>query len=52
VQLGRYLGAAIGVTILTGMLPEISQISSAGEFLGSFSLLVGIYLLGLLNEII
>ena len=24
VQLGRYLGAAIGVTILTGMLPEMS----------------------------
>ena len=27
VQLGRYLGASIGVTVLTGMLPEVSQIT-------------------------
>ena len=51
VQLGRYLGAAIGVTILTGILPEISQISAAAQFLGAFSLLVGIYILGLVNEL-
>jgi hypothetical protein len=52
VQLGRYLGAAIGITILTGILPEISQISAAAQFLGAFGLLVGIYILGLVNELI
>jgi hypothetical protein len=51
VQLGRYLGVAIGVTILTGILPEISQISAAAQFLGAFSLLLGIYILGLVNEL-
>jgi MFS family permease len=52
VQLGRYLGAAIGVTILTGMLPEISQISGAAQFLGAFGLLVVMYILGLVNELL
>jgi hypothetical protein len=52
VQLGRYLGAAIGVTILTGILPEVSQISGAVKFLGAFGLLVGMYSLGLVNELI
>ena len=52
VQLGRYLGASIGVTVLTGMLPEVSQISGAAQFLGPFGLLVGMYLLGLINELI
>ncbi len=52
VQLGRYLGAAIGVTILTGRLPEISQINSVSQFLGAFGLLVGMYGLGLVNELI
>jgi len=52
VQLGRYLGAAIGVTILTGILPEISQISGVAQFLGAFGLLVGMYILGLVNELI
>lgn len=51
VQLGRYLGAAVGVTILTGMLPEISQINSVAQFLGAFGLLVGMYGLGLVNEL-
>jgi hypothetical protein len=52
VQLGRYLGAAIGVTILTGILPEISQISASAQFLGAFGLLVGMYILGMVNELI
>lgn len=52
VQLGRYLGAAIGVTILTGILPEVSQIGVANQFLGAFGLLVCIYILGLVNELI
>jgi multidrug resistance protein len=52
VQLGRYLGAAIGVTILTGILPEVSQIGVAAQFLGAFGLLVGMYILGLVNEMI
>ena len=50
VQLGRYLGAAVGVTILTGILPEISQLSSVTQFLGAFGLLVGMYVLGLVNQ--
>jgi hypothetical protein len=50
VQLGRYLGASIGVTILTGILPDVSQINAAAQFLGAFGLLVGMYALGLLNE--
>ena len=50
VQLGRYLGAAVGVTILTGILPEISQLSSVAQFLGAFGLLVGMYVLGLVNQ--
>jgi MFS family permease len=52
VQLGRYLGAAIGVTILTGMLPEVSRISDTVQFLGPFGVLVLIYILGLVNEFI
>jgi MFS family permease len=52
VQLGRYLGAAIGVTVLTGILPEVSQITTAAQFLGAFGLLVGMYVLGLVNELI
>jgi hypothetical protein len=52
VQLGRYLGAAIGVTILTGVLPKISQISGAAQFLEAFGLLVVMYILGLVNELI
>jgi hypothetical protein len=52
VQLGRYLGAAVGVTILTGILPEVSQISEAVQFLGAFGLLVVIYIVGLINELI
>ncbi len=51
VQLARYLGASVGVTILTGLLPEVSQISDATQFLGTFGLLVGMYILGLLNEL-
>lgn len=50
VQLGRYLGAAVGVTILTGILPEISQLSSVTQFLGAFGLLAGMYVLGLMNQ--
>lgn len=50
VQLGRYLGAAVGVTILTGILPEISQLSSVTQFLGAFGLLIGMYILGLVNQ--
>jgi MFS family permease len=52
VQLGRYLGAAVGVTILTGILPELSQITGAGQFLGAFGLLIGMYGLGMVNELI
>ena len=52
VQLGRYLGAAVGVTILTGMLPEVSQINGAAQFLGAFGLLVVVYGFGFVNEVL
>jgi hypothetical protein len=50
VQLGRYLGASIGITVLTGLLPEVGQINGTEQFLGAFGLLVAMYLLGLVNE--
>jgi hypothetical protein len=50
VQLGCYLGASVGVTILNGILSEVSQISSAVQFLGVFGLLIAIYGVGLANE--
>ncbi len=52
VQLGRYLGGAIGVTILTGILPEVSQMIGAAQFLGAFGLLVVMYIVGVVNELI
>jgi MFS family permease len=52
IQLGRYFGASIGVTILTGMLPEVSTISNFTEFIGAYGLLVALSILGLINEIL
>jgi MFS family permease len=52
IQLGRYFGAAIGVTVLTGMLPEISMISGIGQFVGAFGLLVALCVTGRINEMI
>jgi hypothetical protein len=52
VQLGRYLGASIGVTILTGILPDISLLSNITPLLSAFGLLVGLYILGFVNEVI
>lgn len=52
VQLGRYFGASIGVTLLIGMLPEVGLISGIGEFIGSFGLLVLLCTAGVLNEIL
>lgn len=52
IQLGRYFGASIGVTILTGMLPEVNLISNISEFIGAFGLLVALCIAGLINEII
>jgi hypothetical protein len=40
------------VTILTGILPELRQISGVAQFLGACGLLVGMYILGLTNELI
>ncbi|HEX3043717.1 MAG TPA: MFS transporter [Bacillota bacterium] len=52
IQLGRYFGASIGVTILTGMLPEVGRISGIEQFVGAFGLLVALCGAGLVNEII
>lgn len=50
VQLGRYLGASIGVTILIGLLPESSDIKSVEQFTGIFIILVVLSLIGLINS--
>lgn len=52
IQLGRYFGASVGVTILTGILPEINVISSAGQFVVAFEMLAGLCVLGLVNEVV
>lgn len=52
VQLGRYFGASIGVTLLIGMLPEVTLISGVGEFIGAFGILVVICITGVVNEIL
>lgn len=52
IQLGRYFGASIGVTLLTGMLPEVSIINSIGQFIGAFGLLAVFCAFGLINEIV
>ena len=52
IQLGRYFGASLGITILAGMLPEVTLISGIGQFLGAFGLLVALCTAGLVNEII
>jgi MFS family permease len=52
IQLGRYFGASLGVTLLAGMLPDVTFISGIGQFLGAFGLLVALCTAGLVNEII
>jgi MFS family permease len=52
IQLGRYFGASIGVTILTGILPEISSIVTIGQFVVAFEMLAVLCVLGLINEIL
>ncbi|MGI6449242.1 MAG: MFS transporter [Desulfitobacteriia bacterium] len=52
IQLSRYFGASLGVTFFTGMLPEVSLISTIGQFLAPFGLLISLCLLGLINELL
>ena len=52
IQLGRYFGASLGVTLLTGILPEVTLISGIGQFTGAFGLLVALCAAGLINEVI
>jgi MFS family permease len=52
IQLGRYFGASIGVTVLTGMLPEISIIRHIYQFIGALGLLVALCISGLVNELL
>ena len=52
IQLGRYFGASIGVTLFAGMLPEVSLISELGQFMGAFGLLTSLCIIGLINEIV
>lgn len=50
IQLGRYFGASIGVTLFAGLLPEVGLISGTEQFVGAFGLLVAICMAGLINE--
>lgn len=50
IQLGRYFGASLGITLLTGMLPEVGTISTTGQFTGAFGLLTALCTVGLINE--
>jgi len=52
IQMARYLGAAIGVTILTSMIPEVTLMSSISQFYKAFGLLMALCLVGLLNEFV
>jgi MFS family permease len=52
IQLGRYFGASLGVTLLIGMLPDIELIRGTAQFMGAFSLLVALCTAGLVNEIV
>lgn len=52
IQLGRYFGASLGVTLLAGMLPAVTRISGMGQFIGPFGLLAALCAVGLVNEII
>jgi len=50
VQLSRYFGASVGVTLLTGMLPGVTSISRIEDFSGAFGLVVALCVMGTLNE--
>ncbi|NLM21523.1 MAG: MFS transporter [Peptococcaceae bacterium] len=52
VQLGRYMGASVGVTVFAGVLPEVGMINSVSQFAGAFGVLVVLSVLGLLNEVL
>lgn len=52
IQLGRYFGGSLGVTLLTDMLPEVTLISGIGQFHGAFGVLVALCAAGLVNEIL
>jgi MFS family permease len=52
IQLGRYFGASLGVTLLIGMLPEVGHISGIGQFMGAFGLLVALCVAGVVNEMV
>lgn len=52
IQLGRYMGASVGVTFFAGILPDPSLINSVMEFTGAIGLLVGLSVLGLVNEVV
>lgn len=52
IQLGRYFGASIGVTLFAGILPEVSLISELGQFMGAFGLLTALSIIGIVNEIV
>lgn len=52
IQLGRYFGASLGITILAGAIPDVTRISGLGEFVGAFGFLVALCAAGLVNEMI
>jgi len=52
IQLGRYMGASVGVTFFAGVLPDVSLLSSVMQFTGAFGLLVVFSLFGFMNELL
>lgn len=52
IQLGRYMGASVGVTFFSGVLPEVNSINNVMQFSGAFGLLVVLSFLGLMNEML
>lgn len=52
IQLGRYFGASIGVTLFTGIVPTVGQLQATGQFAGAFILLAVISVFGFVNEFV
>jgi hypothetical protein len=50
VQLSRYFGAAVGVAVMIALIPNINIVSSLTEFTNAFAIVLGLCILGIINE--
>ncbi|GEM_PF-1968504 len=46
------MGASVGVTFFSGVLPEVNLINNVMQFSGAFGLLAVLSFLGLMNEML